>query len=111
LGAVMVGAFVHALRNSLAELHVDASVVHELESNATRLGGLSTPSTQNAETREQVQLAIAQAFVFGFRLIMLICAGLAITSAVVASRIIPSRGEQRAPDFGKVALGSETAGR
>lgn len=44
-----------------------------------------------AETRERIQVAISQAFVFGFRLVMLICACLAIISAAVAFRLIPRK--------------------
>src|SRR5262249_35001890 len=96
LGAIMVGAFAHALRDSLSSLHVDAGIEHDLESNATKLGSLNAPSTSSTETKAEIQRAIAQAFVFGFRVVMLICAGLAIASAVVASRMIPS-GRQRKP--------------
>ena len=94
LGAVMVGAFVHRLHASLSGLHVDAGVIHDLESNATKLGGLSVPAIQDEEARGNIELAIARAFVYGFRVIMLICSGLAIVSAIAASRIIPSPREK-----------------
>ncbi len=90
LGAVMTAAFAHALRKSLGSLNLNASIVHELESNAARLGGLDAPAGIGSQAAARVRLAIAGAFVFGFRVIMLLCAVLAIASAVVASRRIPA---------------------
>ena len=92
LGAVMVAAFAHSLRQSLSGLDLNADLVHEIESNTARLGSLAVPSSQDPQTAAMIGAAIAKAFVFGFRLIMLLCAGLATASAVVAWRKIPSEG-------------------
>ena len=96
LGAVMVAAFAHSLRNSIAGLSLNGSLVHELESNAARLGGLDAPSGTDPETAATIRSAVAQAFVFGFRLIMVLCAGFATASAAVAWRKIPSQKAERA---------------
>jgi len=103
LGAVMVAAFTHSLRDSLAALNFNADIVHELESNAAKLGSLDAPSSLDHQTAATIGTAIAGAFVFGFRLIMIACAGLAVASAVVAWRRIPSHNAKRAPNFGRVA--------
>jgi EmrB/QacA subfamily drug resistance transporter len=103
LGAVMVAAFGHSLRQSLASLNLNAEIVRELESNATKLGSLDAPSNTDPETVAAIRSAIAQAFIFGFRLIMFLCASLAVASAVVASWKIPSQRTETAPDFGRVA--------
>jgi EmrB/QacA subfamily drug resistance transporter len=103
LGAVMAAAFTHSLRQSLSGMNLDADMVHELESNSATLGNLDAPSNANPETAAKIRSAIAQAFVFGFRLIMLLCVGLAIASAGVAWRKIPSKGAERAPDLGRAA--------
>jgi len=95
LGVVMVAAFAHSLRVSLASHRIDPSIVSELEENATKLGELDAPSNQDRETRATVRAAIAQSFVFGFRIIMLLCAALAVASAAVAWRMIPSRVVER----------------
>jgi len=100
LGAVMVAAFTHSLRQSLAALNLNADIIHELESNVVKLGGLDAPATADPRTAATIRSAVAEAFIFGFRLIMLLCAGLAIVSALVAWRRIPS---QTALDFGGVA--------
>jgi predicted MFS family arabinose efflux permease len=92
LGAVMITAFGHSLKDSLAGLHLDTSVVQGLESNAVKLGGLDVPKNQDADTKGKIKTAITRAFIFGFRMVMVICAALAMISAAVASRMIPSRG-------------------
>src|SRR5262249_1219177 len=64
LGVVMVAAFVHSLRESLATQRLDPSIVHNLEANATRLGGLDAPSNQDPKTAATIRTAVAQSFVF-----------------------------------------------
>jgi EmrB/QacA subfamily drug resistance transporter len=89
LGTVIVAAFAHSLRNSLADLNLNPEIVHYLESNVAKLGDLYAPSGTDPQTAEAIRSAVAKAFVFGFRLIMLICAGLATASAAVAWWKIP----------------------
>jgi MFS family permease len=103
LGVVLVAAFSHSLGRSLAGLKLSDQVVHELQSNVTRLGGLDAPPGTNPETARRIRSAVAQAFIFAFRWIMLLCASLALASAAVAWRKIPSRGAERTADFGRVA--------
>ena len=103
LGVVMVAAFAHSLRELLTGQNFNADIVHELESNAAKLGSLDAPSRADQQTAEGIRTAVAAAFVFGFRLIMLLCAGLAIASAAIAWRKIPAEIAARAPDLGSVA--------
>lgn len=109
LGAAMVVAFAHSLRRSLAGLNLQAGVVHEMESNVTKLGGLDAPPGLDSETTAAVRSAIARAFVFGFRLVVLVCAVLAVVSSSVAWQKVPSRSlatrsMTRAPQFNDVDL-------
>ena len=92
LGVVMVATFAHSLRASISVLHLDPAVVHDLESNVARLGGLAAPANSDPQITTNVRNAVTHAFVFGFRTIMLVCASLAIASAMVAWRMIPARG-------------------
>jgi len=91
LGAVMVATFAHALRELLAGLNLSAHMRQELESNVARLGSLGAPSEADPQTMTTIRFAVVRAFIYGFRLIMVICAGLAIASAGVAWRKMPSR--------------------
>jgi hypothetical protein len=99
----MEAAFAHSLRDSLTGLNFNADMVQELESNAAKLGSLDAPSSAGQPTAETIRAAVAEAFVFGFRLIMLLCAGLAVASAVVAWRRIPFDSAKRTTHFGRVA--------
>ena len=89
LGVVMAAAFAHSLRHSLGRLHLNAVVVQQLESNVDKLGGLGVPAGVDSQTALTIRSAVSNAFIFGFRLIMLLCAILAIASAGVASWKIP----------------------
>jgi len=103
LGVVMVAAFSHSLRNSLAGLNLNADLVHELESNVARLGSLDAPSGTDPQTANMIHSAVTEAFLFAFRRIMLLCAGLAMASAAVAWRKIPSQKSETSPALGHIA--------
>ncbi|HEV2731371.1 MAG TPA: MFS transporter [Terriglobales bacterium] len=96
LGIVMVSAFSHSLQQSLARLDLAPGVLGEIHSNVIKLGALDVPSNVDASTSAAIRTAIIQAFVFGFRIIMLLCAGLAVASTGVALRMISSRSVGRA---------------
>jgi hypothetical protein len=85
----LVAAFAHSLRDSLASLNLKAEVVDELESNVPRLGGLNAPPGVDPQTAARIRTAVERAFVFGFRVIMLLCASLAVAGAAVAWLKIP----------------------
>jgi EmrB/QacA subfamily drug resistance transporter len=103
LGAIMAAAFAHSLRQSLAALDLNADTVQQLESNAAKLGSLDAPPNADPQSAATIRSAISKAFVFGFRLIMLFCACLALASAFVAWRKIPTQIAARAPDFSGAA--------
>jgi MFS family permease len=91
LGVVMVAVFSHSLRDSVASLNLKADVLQELESNVARLGDLHAPPGVEPQTAAMIRAAVVQAFVCGFRVIMLLCALLALASAAVAWLKIPAR--------------------
>ena len=92
LGIVMVAAFASSLRASIASLHLDSSVVRSLQSNVARLGAIDLPGQLEPRLAGEVREAIIHAFLFGFRIVMSICAGLAAASAAVAWRMIRAAG-------------------
>jgi len=103
LGAVMAAAFAHSLRLSLDSLHLNAATVQELESNVAELGHLGPPSGVAPQTASMIRSAIDESFVFGFRLIMVLCAVFAIASAGVGWWKIPSSSTVKASDLGGIA--------
>jgi MFS family permease len=88
LGMVMVGAFSHYMDQRLTQLTIPAEVMHSLQSNAIRLAAVAVPAGLDSSAAAEVRVSIDRAFVFGFRLIMLICAGLSAASSGFAWRMI-----------------------
>lgn len=103
LGALMVAAFAHSLRGSLASLNLNVGIVQQLESNVANLGSLDAPPGVDSQTEAAIRSAIADAFISGFRLIMLVCSVLAIASACTAWWKIHAENAQRIPGLGNVA--------
>jgi MFS family permease len=89
LGIVMVKAFGFRLNNGLMHLSLPAGVLRELQTNAIKLAGLPIPSALAPSVRADVSRSIGDAFVFGFRVVILICAGLSLASTAVAWLMIP----------------------
>jgi EmrB/QacA subfamily drug resistance transporter len=83
-GVAMVKAFDVRLRHELAHLRLPSDVLGEIHSRLTKLAGLELPPNLDEKTGSAIRSAIHHAFVFGFRLIMLLCAGLAAVSSGVA---------------------------
>jgi hypothetical protein len=67
---------------------LDATVLDE---QRVRLAGADLPAISDERTRAALKQAIDESFVFGFRLVMLTSAGLALASALVAFRVIENR--------------------
>ena len=91
LGIVIVKMFSLNLDRSLASLPIPPDILHSIESNEIKLAGLDLPSGLQAGTATMIRALISQAFLFGFRIVMLICAVLSLVSAVVAWLMIPDR--------------------
>lgn len=83
-GIVMVTAFGLTLKHELANLVLSSDTLHEIQSKVTKLAGLDLPSRLDASAAGRIRTAVDKAFLLGFRLIMLICAGLATASGAVA---------------------------
>src|SRR5712692_10087307 len=92
LGIVMAKAFGSRLNYSLDHLSLPLGMLQKLQSDEIRLAGLQLPAALDPGTRSAIQEMIGDAFVFGFRIVMLICAGLSVTSAAVAGLMIPKGG-------------------
>ena len=90
LGVVMVNAFSFRLNRSLQGLAIPPSAMQDLRANEIRLAALAVPVGMNAEMAAAVRGSVERAFVFAFRLAMMICAGLSIASSSFAWRMIAS---------------------
>src|SRR5262249_6610161 len=72
LGIVMVSAFGSRLNASLTNLGLPTPIQQQLQESKTKLAGLQAPPELDTSTRNAVRMAIDHAFIFGFRMIMLI---------------------------------------
>jgi EmrB/QacA subfamily drug resistance transporter len=91
LGIVTVKLFSSSLNRGLAGGQLPPAILQYIQSNEINLAGLNVPSGLDANATTLIRASISHAFVFGFRTVMLICAGLCLASAAVASRMIPAK--------------------
>ncbi len=89
LGIVMVGAFREQLNRDVALVTMPGDVRTQLQSNASRLAGLRAPAGVDPVTASAIESSIVNSFVLSFRLVMWICAALALASAAIGARMIP----------------------
>ncbi|CAA9523598.1 MAG: Uncharacterized MFS-type transporter [uncultured Rubrobacteraceae bacterium] len=92
LGIFVFVAFSAALDARVAGLDLPPAAVQQLEAEKTNLGGAEVPEGLPGGTAAAVDAAIAEAFVAGFRVAMLVAAGLALLSALAAALIIEGKG-------------------
>jgi EmrB/QacA subfamily drug resistance transporter len=89
-GIVMVRVFSSSLNRTLVGALLPADILQYVQSNEIKLAGINLSGLE-ANSMATIREAIAHAFVVGFRTVTLICAGLAVASAAVASLMIPTK--------------------
>ena len=88
LGIAMVGLFSLYLNEHLTTLGLPHDLVRAVQSNEIKLAAIPVPDGLNSAAAAKLRILIDQAFVFGFRFIMLICAGLSLVSSGFAWRML-----------------------
>ena len=94
LGIVMVEAFGSRLNGSMGHLLLPHNILLEIQADEIKLAGLQIPAGLSLTMKTAIKESIGEAFVFGFRIVMLICAGLSLASAAVAWLMIPKDRDQ-----------------
>jgi EmrB/QacA subfamily drug resistance transporter len=79
-GVVMLHAFSQSLGQRLNEIQLDEQLRHSIYEQRVKLAGVELPPNTDSATLEKIKVAIAESFVFGFRMIMFTSAGLAVAS-------------------------------
>ena len=97
LGIVMVNAFAIRLNHKLARLSLPPGVLKVLQADEIRLAGLQAPAGLNPAASAAIKESIGEAFVFGYRIVMFICAGLSLASAAVTWLMIPKAHHRLGP--------------
>ena len=88
-GVMMVAGFSGQLNRRLKTLAVSTGVRAELQSNESRLAALRPPAGIEPDVAAAIESSISASFVFSFRLVMWVCAALALVSGATAWRMIP----------------------
>ena len=91
LGIVMLAAFTNSLDSHLAMLKISPQVRQVIDVQHVKLAGIQIPAHTSPEVQAALKSAIDESFVSGFRLVSLICAGLALASALSAWLLIEGK--------------------
>ncbi|MGZ3636356.1 MAG: MFS transporter [Ktedonobacterales bacterium] len=92
LGIVVAAIFNSALDGYLATLHVPPDILHVIDAQRPNLAGAQVPASVPEPLRSMLQQAVAESFLAGFRVAMVICALLALASAVAAGVLVEGPG-------------------
>jgi EmrB/QacA subfamily drug resistance transporter len=91
LGIVMVRTFSSDLDRSLASLPIPARQRNDIQSNYVKLAALEIPPGLDRNMASEIKDSVNEAFVYGFRWVMLICAGLSVLGAAQSWWLIPGK--------------------
>lgn len=96
LGIVMVWAFRVRFDRALQHLSLPSATLQDLRTHETLLAGLQAPANLDPNTKIALANMIRQSFIFGFRIIMLLCACLALASVAIAWTMLPKTKDRSA---------------
>ena len=83
-GVMMLHTFSGTLARRMNEIQFDERVKHAVYEQRVKLAGVELPPSVDPATREQLKGAVADSFVYGFRVTMYTSAALALASAASA---------------------------
>ncbi len=84
LGAVAVGEFRSSLDQRLERAQVSAEMRQTLRAEVARLAEARPPAGVRGPEREQLERVLRESFLYSFRVVMLVAAGLALLGAAAA---------------------------
>jgi EmrB/QacA subfamily drug resistance transporter len=96
LSIVLVDVFGPRLERGLSALNLPAGVQQAITGQSIKLAGIEIPPGVSPKVHAAIQQAIDEAYISGFRTVMLICAGLALVSAVISWVMIGGQAAKRA---------------
>jgi len=102
-GIVLVNAFGSRLERDLSRVTVPQTVKADLLANRVRLAALNIPPQVGHAEVNEIHRAVSDSFIFAFRLVMLICALLAVASSLCSFLALtspsPSSTRTSSPEF------------
>lgn len=102
-GILMLSVFSVELRRELSRLGLPPQAAEAVLANRRDLAALTPPDTLSVEQQEAVNRTVDAAYLTGFRVVMGVSAGLALSSALIAWRMI----EGKAVAIGRTAEAAE----
>jgi hypothetical protein len=91
LGIVILSVFNSSLDSHLTGSNIPAAVLHVIDIQRSKLVGIVIPAGVSDSVQTALERAIAESFVAGFRVVMLIASALAVASALSALLLIEGK--------------------
>ncbi|MGI9048010.1 MAG: MFS transporter, partial [Rubrobacteraceae bacterium] len=91
LGIFVFTAFSNTLDSRLSKMDLPPTVVQQMDARKVDLGATQAPQGIDVATKKEINQAVDESFVAGFRTVMFIAAGLALASALVSALIIEGK--------------------
>lgn len=91
LGAVMVSSFTTHLHDIIQTSSLSPRKQEQILNQSDKLGGVKIPECFNEEDRRSAEKTLEKSYIYGFRLVMFIGAGLALLGGLVSIKTIPKR--------------------
>jgi hypothetical protein len=101
LGIVILSTFTSSLDSHLAHLALSPQVRQAIEGQRIKLAGIQLPTDTSSKLQAALKRAVDEAFVSGFRVVSLICAGLALASALCAWLMIDGKSSKQMSRAGR----------
>jgi EmrB/QacA subfamily drug resistance transporter len=101
-GVIMLGLFGRDLDRRLADINLPSEVRQEIAEQREDLAALEIPASLNEAERIRIRSALDEAFLKGFRGVMLTAAGLALLASLSAAWLIRTDQLQAAGSSGRI---------
>jgi EmrB/QacA subfamily drug resistance transporter len=88
LGVLMFVSFGSSLDDRLATLNLPPEATQQLQEDKVKLGAAQAPEGLNAAQSTQVERTLDEAFVSGYRVVMLVATAMALVSAISAALLL-----------------------
>ncbi len=97
MGVLVFATFSAALDSRLADLNLSGGARAAMEEQKADLGAARPPEGVSGRTAAQIEKAVDESFVSGFRVAMYVAAALALASALASALIIEGKGRAEMP--------------
>jgi EmrB/QacA subfamily drug resistance transporter len=91
LRIVAFTVFSSTLDAKVDELELSQGAQQQLEESKINLGATQPPESVSQQTAQAIETDVAESFVAAFRVVMVVCAGMALASAVAAALLIEGK--------------------